>query len=83
MAVAPPQVSLPAYAPELDLAGSVFRALRPVIEGEPDASLNDKQARAKAWLLGRGADPNREHSLTDWAWLAAPIHATLQPPTPL
>jgi len=82
VAVAPPQVSLPAYAPELDLAGSVFRALRPVIEGEPYASLDDKQARAEAWLRSLASDPNRVRSLTGWAWLVPQIHAALQSPTP-
>jgi transposase len=82
VAVAPPLVQLPAYSPELDPAERVFRALRPVVEGEPYASLDDKQARAEAWLCKLASDPNRVRSLTGWAWLVPQIHAALESPTP-
>lgn len=83
VAVAPPLVPLPAYSPELDPAERVFRALRPVIEGEPYASLDDKQARAEAWLRELASDPGRVRSLTGWAWLVPQIQAARElPPTP-
>ncbi len=81
-AVAPALVPLPAYSPELDPAERVFRALRPVIEGEPYTSLDDKQARAEAWLRELNADPERVRSLTGWAWLVPQVHAAMVPPAP-
>jgi hypothetical protein len=60
----------------------VLRALRPAIESEPYASLDDKQARAAAWLRKLASDPDRVRSLTGWAWLVPQVHAALDPPTP-
>ena len=74
-AVAPTLVPLPPYSPELDPADRVFRALRPVIEGEVYASLDDKRARAEVWLQEFAADPARVRSSTGWEWLVPQITA--------
>lgn len=82
-AVAPPLVPLPPYSPELDPAERVFRALRPVIEGEVYASLDDKRAKAEAWLLELAADPARVRALTGWSWLVPQVlSATASQATP-
>jgi hypothetical protein len=65
-AASPALVPLPPYSPELDPAERVFRALRPVIEGEVYASLDDKRAKAEAWLQELAADTARVRSLTAW-----------------
>lgn len=72
-AVAPPLVPLPPYSPELDPAERVFRALRPVIEGEAYATLDAKRDRAEAWLRELAADPARLRALTGWRWLVEQI----------
>jgi hypothetical protein len=36
--------------------GTMHRALRPVIEREPDASLDDAQGRAGAWVRTLASD---------------------------
>jgi transposase len=40
-------VPLPTCAPERNRTERVWRVLRPVIEAEPNASLEDKQARVE------------------------------------
>jgi len=57
------------YAPELDPAERVFRAIRPEVEGEVYADLSAKQALVEAWLRDFAANPARVRSLAAWPWL--------------
>lgn len=67
------RVLLPPYSPELDPAERVFRAIRPEVEGQVYATLEEKQAIVEAWLRNFGADPARVRSLTAWSWLLEQI----------
>gem|GEM_PF-4720357 len=64
----------------MDPAERVFRALRPEIEGEVYASLDDKRAKAEEWLRALAADPARVRSLTAWDWLVPQITAAFAAP---
>ncbi len=67
------RVLLPPYSPELDPAERVFRAIRPEVEGQVYATLEEKQAIVEAWLRDFGANPARVRSLTAWSWLLEQI----------
>jgi hypothetical protein len=67
------RVLLPPYSPELDPAERVFRAIRPEVEGQVYANLEEKQAIVEAWVRDFGANPARVRSLTAWSWLLEQI----------
>jgi hypothetical protein len=67
------QVLLPLYAPELDPAERVFRAIRPEVEGKVYADLSAKQALVEGWLRDFAANPARVRALTAWPCLLAQI----------
>jgi hypothetical protein len=67
------RVLLPPYSPELDPAERVFRAIRPEVEGQVYATLEEKKAIVEAWLRDFGANPARVRSLTAWSWLLEQI----------
>lgn len=64
-----PRIVLPAYSPELNPPERVFEEVRRHVEGEPYATLADKQAAVDAYLHDLAADPNRVRSLAGWAWI--------------
>ena len=68
-AVGLPVIGLPPYAPELNPAERCFRELRRAVEGEPDASLDEKVAAAQGVLEQWDADPDRVRSRCGWQWL--------------
>lgn len=64
-----PLISLPPYSPELNPAERVIEAVRAKIEGHVYDSLEDKKARAEAFLRELAACPDRVQSLAGWDWI--------------
>lgn len=68
-----PLITLPSYSPELDPAERIFRAIRPEIEGEVYANLEEKRAKVDRWLQAFAKAPRRIRSLTAWDCLVPQI----------
>jgi hypothetical protein len=64
-----PQIALPPYAPELNPAERVFEEIRRRMEGQIDATLDDKVAAVTAIPEALAANPAQVRQLTGWAWL--------------